>query len=157
MLGQGSAACVWWVFLGTDLHNGHDEASHIGEFAHVDGEVLQLVLLGLFQHQARAVAHGVDAPQVAGRVQRWVRGARQRHVGEAGGPRAVGGGGARGAQRAIGRVGLAAAGRDGGLGALAVEQTHGGREQASRRRRRVQAEAEERSRAGGAPAEAEGD
>ena len=90
------------VYSGTDLHNGHDEAGHIGEFAHVDGEVLQLVLLGLVQHQARAVAHSVDAPQVGGRVEGWIRSARQRHIGKAGGPRPVGGGGARGAQRAIG-------------------------------------------------------
>ena len=115
------------------LDNGHDKAGDVAELGHVDGEVLELVLPGLVQHQARAVAHGVDAPQVPGRVEGWVRGAWQRYVWEAGGPRAVGGGGARGAQRAIGRVGLAAARRDGGLGALAVEQTHGGQVQSSGR------------------------
>lgn len=120
---------------GMDLDNGDDEARDVGEFCHVDGEVLQLVLLGLVQHQARAVAHGVDAPQVGSGVEGRVGGARQRDFGEAGGPRTVGGRGARGAQRAIGRVGLAAAGRDGGLGALAVEQTHGGQEQTAAGRR----------------------
>lgn len=111
------------------LDDRHNKAGDIAELAHVDGKVLELVLLGLVQHQARAVAHSIDAPQVAGRVEGWVWGAWQRNVGEAGGPRTVGGGGARGAQRAIGRVGLAAAGRDGGLGALAVEKTHGGQVQ----------------------------
>lgn len=113
------------------LDDRHNKAGDVGELAHVDGKVLELVLLRLLQHQARAVADGIDAPQVAGWVEGWVRGAWQRDVWEAGGPRAVGGGGARGAQRAIGRVGLAAARRDGRLGALAVEQTHGGQVQST--------------------------
>jgi hypothetical protein len=144
------------------LDNGHDKAGDVAELGHVDGKVLQLVLLGLLQHQARAVAHGVDAAQVGGGVEGWVRGARQRHVGEAGGPRAIGGRGPRGAQRAIGRVGLAAARRDGGLGALAVEQTHGGGQEQSglrtagsrgERQARVQESLETREDAGGAPAD----
>lgn len=113
------------------LDDRHHKAGDIGELGHVDGKVLELVLLGLVEDQARAVADSIDAPQVAGRVEGWVWGAWQRHVWEAGGPRAVGGGGARGAQGAIGRVGLAAARGDGGLGALAVEQTHGGQEQST--------------------------
>jgi hypothetical protein len=137
------------------LDDRDHEAGDVGELAHVDGEVLELVLLRLLQHQARAVAHCIDAPQVACRVEGWVRGARQRHVWEAGGPRAVGGGGARGAQRAIGRVGLAAARRDGGLGALAVEQTHGGGQEQSRRQVQGGGGRQEcrRENAGGAPAE----
>lgn len=137
------------------LDDRDDEAGDVGELAHVDGEVLELVLLGLLQHQARAVAHCIDAPQVARRVEGWVGGARQRHVWKAGGPRAVGGGGARGAQRAIGRVGLTAARRDGGLGALAVEQTHGGGQRQSRRQVQVGGGRQEcrREDAGGAPAE----
>jgi hypothetical protein len=119
------------------LDDRDHKAGDVGELAHIDGEVLELVLLRLLQHQARAVAHCIDAPQVARRVECWVRSARQRHVWEAGGPRAVGGGGARGAQRTIGRVGLAAARRNGGLGALAVEQTHGGGQEQSRRQVRV--------------------
>jgi hypothetical protein len=95
------------------------------ELAHVDGKVLELVLLRLLEHQLRALAHGVDAAQVAGGVQRWVGRLGERHVWEARGPRAVGGG-ARGPQRAIGGVGLAAAGRDDGLGAFAAEDSHDG-------------------------------
>ena len=116
------------------LDDRHNKAGDITEFAHVHREVLELVLLGLFEHQPRAVAHCIDASQVPGRVKGWVRSAWERDIWEAGGPRAVRGGGARGAQRAIGRVGLTAAWRDGGLGALAVEQTHGGQVRSGRKR-----------------------
>lgn len=87
--------------------------------------MLELVLAGLVEHQPGALAHGVDAAQIAGRVEGRVGRLGQRDVGEARGPRAIGGG-ARGAQRAIGAVGLAAFGGDFWLGALAVEQAHVG-------------------------------
>lgn len=107
------------------LDNGHNKAGDVVELAHVDGEVLELVLPRLLEDQLGAVADGIDAAQVAGGVERRVGGFGERHVWEARGPGAVGGG-ARGPQRAIGRVGLAAAGRDDGLGAFAAEDSHDG-------------------------------
>jgi hypothetical protein len=44
------------------------------ELAHVHGEVLELILLGLFQHQLGAFANGMDAAQITGGVERWVGG-----------------------------------------------------------------------------------
>jgi hypothetical protein len=95
------------------------------ELAHVNSEVLELVLLGLFEDQLGALSHGIDTAQVTGWVESWVGCFWQRHVWEARGPGAVGCG-ARGSQRAIGRVRLAAVGRDNGLGAFATEESHGG-------------------------------
>lgn len=95
------------------------------EFAHVNSEVLELILLGLLQDQLGALSDGIDAAQVASGVEGWVGGFGKRHVWEARGPGAVWGG-ARGSQRAIGGVRLAAVGRDDGLGALATEESHDG-------------------------------
>jgi len=109
------------------LDNGHYKARDISEFAHVDSEVLELVLLGLFEDQLGALAHGMDAAQVAGGVERWIWGLGQRDVWKAGRARAIGSGSRR-AQRAIGTVGLAAVRRNLRLGALAIEETHAGRD-----------------------------
>ena len=107
------------------LDYGHDKASDVSKLGHVDGEVLELVLLCLFQHQLGAVAHRIDAAQVAGGVERWIGRLGQRHVWKAGRARAVWRG-ARGAQRAIRTVWVAATGRNLGLGALAAKETHRG-------------------------------
>jgi hypothetical protein len=105
------------------LNYGYDKASDISKLAHVDCEVLELIFLGLFEHQLGALADGVDAAQVAGRVESWIWGLWQRDVWEAGRPGAVWSG-SRGAQGAIGAVWLAAVGGNLGLGALAIEETH---------------------------------
>jgi hypothetical protein len=106
------------------------------ELAHVNGEVLELVLLGLLEDQLAALAHSVDAAQVARGVEGRVGGFGERHVGEARGPGAVRGG-ARGPQRAVARVGLGAAGRDDGLGAFAAEDSHDGDGEGRLQRRAV--------------------
>jgi hypothetical protein len=105
---RGVQACYY-------LYNGADEAGNVCELCHVDGKVLELVLLGLVEDEARAVTDGIDAAQVGGGVEGWVGGPGQRDVWKAGRAGAVGGGGAWGAQRGIARVCLAAAGGDGGL------------------------------------------
>jgi hypothetical protein len=92
------------------------------ELAHVNGKVLELVLLGLLEDQLAALAHGVDAAQVARGVEGRVGGF---------------GGGARGPQRAVARVGLGAAGRDDGLGAFAAEDSHDGDGEGRLQRRAV--------------------
>lgn len=110
----------------------YNKAGDIAKLAHVHSEVLELVLFGLFKHQLGALADSVDAAQIAGRVEGWIRGLWQRDVWEACRPRAVWGGSRR-AQGAIGAVRLAAVGRNLGLGALAIEETH--RRQRRRRAR----------------------
>jgi hypothetical protein len=105
------------------LNYGYDKASDISKLAHVNSEVLELILFGLFEHQLGALADGVDAAQIAGRVESWIWGLWERDIWEAGRPRAVWSG-SRGAQGAIGAVWLAAVGRNLGLGALAIEETH---------------------------------
>lgn len=111
MAGRGGRA---WTASLSHLDNGDYKAGDISKLAHVDGEVLELVLLCLFQHQAGALTDCIDAAQVAGRVERWIWGLWQWHVWKAGRAGAVWGG-TRGAQRAIGTVWLAAAGRNLGL------------------------------------------
>ena len=44
------------------LDDGDDVRGGSFEFAHVDVEMVQLVLFGLFQNDVGAFAHGMDAP-----------------------------------------------------------------------------------------------
>lgn len=66
----------------TYFDDGHDVVGRVLELGHVDIEMAQLVLLGLFQDQVAAVPHGINAPQVAGGVEVWVWGARQGDLGD---------------------------------------------------------------------------
>jgi len=68
----------------SNLDNGDDELGRVVELGHVDDEMAQLVPLGLVQDQTAPLTHGVDAAQVAGRVQVGVWRPRQRDVGQAG-------------------------------------------------------------------------
>lgn len=70
----------------TYLDNGHDKASYIVELGHINGKVLELVLLGLFQDEFGAFADGIDAAQVAGGVEGWIWSFGERDIWEARGP-----------------------------------------------------------------------
>lgn len=107
------------------LNNGNYKTGNILELAHINIEVLELILFRLFKHELGTLSDGIDAAQVPSRVERWVGRFGEGHVREARRPRAIGSG-ARGAQGAIGRVWLAAVGRDAWLGAFATEESHTG-------------------------------
>lgn len=95
----GASQCAWGA-RGAYLDYRDDKTSNIAKLGHVDGEVLELVLLGLFEDQLGSLAHGMDAAQIAGGVECWVGRLWQRDVWEARGPGAVWSG-ARGPQGAI--------------------------------------------------------
>lgn len=67
------------------FNDRHNIVGRVLELAHVHIKVTQLILLCLFQHKVASLPHCIDAPQVAGRVEVWVRRARERDVRDASG------------------------------------------------------------------------
>jgi hypothetical protein len=52
----------------TYLDDRNDIGGRVWKFAHVHREMLQLVLLGLFQDNLRPITYGMDAPKISGRI-----------------------------------------------------------------------------------------
>lgn len=65
------------------FNDRHNIVGRVLELAHVHIKMAQLVLLCLLQHKMASLPHCIDAPQVAGGVEVWVRRARERDVRDA--------------------------------------------------------------------------
>lgn len=70
------------VILITHVDDGNDIGCSIVEFAHVDGEMCQLIPLRFDKDMFRSLSHCVDTPQICCRVNFWVRRGRQGDVWE---------------------------------------------------------------------------
>lgn len=110
--------------LGTHLDDRDDVGSRVLELCHIDGEMLQLILLCLFKHQLRSLADGMYAAEITNGVESRIWGLWNGDIWK----RALSTSVCRtrhswGFERTIGLIGVCA-GDDGRLAALPAEETH---------------------------------